>query len=101
MFAAIGALLLFTSPAWAQTRVVGPIDPRIGFPSALIATPAAFRFDTLNQLYRLALQLQFSFGMSALCGCLMGAPPERPRDDERGWNAPFRHPICYPADFLD
>src|SRR3989442_272214 len=34
----ISALLLATAPARAQAaaRVVGPIDPRIGFPSALI-----------------------------------------------------------------
>jgi hypothetical protein len=49
----------------------------------------------------LALQLRFPFQMRALCGGLVGAPPERPGDDVCRLDASLRQPRGNAADLLD
>ena len=48
----------------------------------------------------LALQLPSVFQVRALCGGLMGAPPERPSNDMGRLDAPLRKPCDDAADFL-
>src|SRR4051794_36394055 len=48
----------------------------------------------------LALQLHSMFQVRALCGGLMGPPPERPGNDMGRLNAPLRQPCGDAADFL-
>src|SRR3954451_13632379 len=48
----------------------------------------------------LALQLHSSFQMRALCGGLLGAPPQRPGDDQRRLNTPLRQTHSDAAHFL-
>jgi hypothetical protein len=49
----------------------------------------------------LVLQLRFPFQMRALCGGLVGAPPERPGDDVCRLEASLRQPRGNAADLLD
>jgi hypothetical protein len=49
----------------------------------------------------LALQLRFCFEMGATRFCLVGASPDRPRDDMGGSDAPLRELDRNTTDFLD
>ena len=49
---------------------------------------------------KLALQLHSVFQVRALCGGLMGPPPERPSNDMGRLDAPLRKPRGDAADFL-
>ena len=53
-----------------------------------------------GEILRLALQLHSMFQVRALCGGLMGPPPERPSNDMGRFDAPLRQPCGDAADFL-